>query len=106
MYSRPNRVEFVIPSKYRSSDLDFAFQKNSWSTLYVPHGPPPRSGHASVVTPQSGGSIYIHGGEFSSKNGESFYHYKDFWCLTVDGKNSKWEEIKVKFLVFQANLGD
>ena len=62
----------------------------------MPHGPPPRSGHASVVTPQSGGSIYIHGGEFSSKNGESFYHYKDFWCLTVDGKNSKWEEIKVK----------
>ena len=66
----------------------------------MPHGPPPRSGHASVVTPQSGGSIYIHGGEFSSKNGESFYHYKDFWCLTVDGKNSKWEEIKVKISVF------
>ena len=70
-------------------------QKASWSTLFVPHGPPPRSGHVSVATPQSGGSIYIHGGEYSSKSGESFYHYKDFWCLTIDGKNSKWEEIKV-----------
>ena len=73
-----------------------SFQKASWSTLFVPHGPPPRSGHISVATPQAGGSIYIHGGEYSSKTGESFYHYKDVWCLSIDGKNSKWEEIKAK----------
>ena len=38
----------------------------------------------------------IHGGEYSSKNGETFYHYKDMWALSLDGKKSKWEEIKVK----------
>jgi len=74
----------------------FNLKKASWSTLFVPHGPPPRSGHISVATPQAGGSIYIHGGEYSSKTGESFYHYKDVWCLSIDGKNSKWEEIKAK----------
>lgn len=74
----------------------YNLKKESWSHLFVPHGPPPRSGHASVAVPQSGGAIFVHGGEYSSKNGESFYHYKDFWRLTIDGKNSKWEEIKTK----------
>ena len=72
------------------------FQKNSWTNIFVPGGPAPRSGHASVSVPQGGGLIYIHGGEFSSKNGESFYHYKDMWQLSIDGKKSNWEEVKSK----------
>jgi len=74
----------------------YNIKKDSWSKLFVPHGPAPRSGHASAVSPQGGGQIWIHGGEFSSKNGEQFYHYKDFWCLSLDGKKSTWEEVKVK----------
>lgn len=51
---------------------------------------------AFAMCPQGGGQLYLHGGEFSSKNGENFHHFKDLWCLKVDGKNSKWEEIKAK----------
>ena len=64
--------------------------------MFVPHGPTPRSSMAFAMCPQGGGQLYLHGGEFSSKNGENFHHFKDLWCLKVDGKNSKWEEIKAK----------
>ncbi|XP_041519261.1 uncharacterized protein LOC121455699 [Microtus oregoni] len=46
----------------------------------------------AVVVPQSGGQLWVFGGEFASPDGEQFYHYKDLWVLHLATKT--WEQIR------------
>ncbi|KAK7891963.1 hypothetical protein WMY93_023926 [Mugilogobius chulae] len=78
---------------YLYNDLFFYnIKKNTWVKSEIPNPPPPRCAHQAVVVPQSGGQLWIFGGEFASPNGEQFYHYKDLWVLHL--ATSTWENIK------------
>ncbi|KAM9377321.1 kelch domain-containing protein 4 [Pholidichthys leucotaenia] len=70
----------------------YNIKKNSWVKSEIPNCPPPRCSHQAVVVPQSGGQLWIFGGEFASPNGEQFYHYKDLWVLHL--ATLTWENIK------------
>ena len=72
----------------------FNIKKQEWTKLFIPNPPPPRCAHQAVITPNDGGQLWIFGGEFSSQNGNQFYHYKDLWCLNL--KTRVWEEITGK----------
>eukprot|EP00039_Didymoeca_costata_P006133 m.87690 g.87690 ORF g.87690 m.87690 type:complete len:506 (+) comp13126_c0_seq2:54-1571(+) len=75
----------------------FSISKNHWRRITVPNPPHPRSGHQAVVTPGSEGSMFIFGGEFTSPSGNEFYHFKDFWRISL-GSDRKlgWEKIEAK----------
>uniref|UniRef100_A0A8C5D0Z7 Kelch domain-containing protein 4 n=1 Tax=Gouania willdenowi TaxID=441366 RepID=A0A8C5D0Z7_GOUWI len=78
---------------YLYNDLFFYnIKKNSWVKSEIPNPPPPRCSHQAVVVPQSGGQLWVFGGEFASPNGEQFYHYKDLWVLHL--ATHTWENIK------------
>lgn len=83
----------------------FNTKKETWSQVFVPNPPPPRSGHQAIITPTNGGEMWVFGGEFSSPSGNQFYHYKDLWVLnlkdlikdkTASNTTSKWEQISAK----------
>ena len=69
----------------------YNIKKNSWLKLSTPLAPPPRCSHQAVVVAQSGGQMWIFGGEFASPTQSQFYHYKDLWCYHVQEK--KWEKV-------------
>ena len=46
----------------------YSIKRNEWKHLLIPNTPPPRSSHQAVAVPQSGGSLFIFGGEFSSSD--------------------------------------
>ncbi|CAJ1057528.1 PREDICTED: kelch domain-containing protein 4 [Xyrichtys novacula] len=78
---------------YMYNDLFFYnIKKKSWIKSEIPNPPPPRCSHQAVVAPQSGGQLWVFGGEFASPNGEQFYHYKDLWVLHL--ATHTWENIK------------
>ncbi|XP_041651956.1 kelch domain-containing protein 4 [Cheilinus undulatus] len=78
---------------YMYNDLFFYnIKKKSWVKSEIPNPPPPRCSHQAVVVPQSGGQLWVFGGEFGSPNGEQFYHYKDLWVLHL--ATYAWENIK------------
>lgn len=70
----------------------YNIRKNSWSKMDIPGPPPRRCAHQAVVVSQSGGQLWVFGGEFASPDGEHFYHYKDLWVLHLTPKT--WEQIK------------
>ena len=75
--------------------------KEHWVQVNVPNPPPPRCGHQAIISPNNGGELWVFGGEFSSPNGNQFYHYKDLWLLNLKSLSSKepgcqWEQISAK----------
>ncbi|KAJ1567483.1 hypothetical protein HK405_005804 [Cladochytrium tenue] len=70
--------------------LVYNVEKDAWRRIQSPTTPPPRSSHQLVVTPAGRGFLF--GGEFTSPNQTTFFHYKDFWSL--DFKTYAWEKIE------------
>ncbi|XP_069196076.1 kelch domain-containing protein 4 isoform X2 [Procambarus clarkii] len=74
------------------NDLFFyTIKQNRWLKVSSPGGPPPRSGHQAVALSQSGGQLWIFGGEFTSHTQAQFYHFKDLWVFHFNSK--RWEKI-------------
>ncbi|KAH7345317.1 hypothetical protein B0J17DRAFT_712916 [Rhizoctonia solani] len=69
-------------------------EKNEWRLYTSPTSPSPRSAHAVVASPASGGQLFLFGGEFSSLNQTTFHHYRDFWVFSIETKS--WERIETK----------
>ncbi|KAF9078054.1 hypothetical protein BDP27DRAFT_1388596 [Rhodocollybia butyracea] len=69
-------------------------EKDEWRKFVSPTCPGPRSAHAIAVTPAGGGKLFIFGGEFSSQNQTTFYHYRDFWCFDIS--THTWDRIETK----------
>ncbi|GAA6002195.1 Kel3p [Rhodotorula paludigena] len=68
--------------------------KNEWRRFTSPTQPSPRAAHAAAVTVAGGGRLWIHGGEYSAPNQNSFYHYHDLWSFSFD--SNSWERWEVK----------
>ncbi|TNY22711.1 hypothetical protein DMC30DRAFT_123277 [Rhodotorula diobovata] len=68
--------------------------KNEWRRFTSPTQPSPRAAHAAAVTTAGGGRLWIHGGEYSAPNQNSFYHYHDLWSFSFD--TNSWERWDVK----------
>ena len=45
----------------------------------------------SVVSSQSGGQLWIFGGEYASPSESQFYHYRDLWLFHFATK--RWEKV-------------
>ncbi|KAE9399333.1 galactose oxidase [Gymnopus androsaceus JB14] len=69
-------------------------EKDEWRKFVSPTCPGPRSAHAVVATASGGGKLFLFGGEFSSQNQTTFYHYRDFWVFDI-GTHS-WDRIETK----------
>ncbi|GAA5846086.1 hypothetical protein JCM9279_004781 [Rhodotorula babjevae] len=68
--------------------------KNEWRRFTSPTQPSPRAAHAAAVTVAGGGRLWVHGGEYSAPNQNSFYHYHDLWSFSFD--TNSWERWEVK----------
>lgn len=74
------------------NDLFFyTIKQNRWLKVTSPGGPAPRSGHQAVAVSQSGGQLWVFGGEFTSLTQSQFYHFKDLWVFYFNSK--RWEKI-------------
>ncbi|KAJ4484495.1 hypothetical protein C8R41DRAFT_885228 [Lentinula lateritia] len=69
-------------------------EKDEWRKFVSPTCPGPRSAHAVAVTAAGGGKLFLFGGEFSSQNQTTFYHYRDFWCFDIS--THSWDRIETK----------
>ncbi|XP_076649056.1 kelch domain-containing protein 4 [Halictus rubicundus] len=69
----------------------YNINKNEWTVVKAPGGPPPRCGHQMVATQTNKGELWVFGGEFSSPSESQFYHYKDLWVYRIGDR--KWEKI-------------
>ncbi|KAJ4466274.1 galactose oxidase [Lentinula aciculospora] len=69
-------------------------EKDEWRKFISPTCPGPRSAHAVAVTAAGGGKLFLFGGEFSSQNQTTFYHYRDFWCFDI--ATHSWDRIDTK----------
>jgi hypothetical protein len=76
--------------------LLFYPNKAEWRRLTLPNPPPPRSAHQAWATGGGDAALFVFGGEFTSPNGSSFYHYSDFWKLPlgVPLADMAWEKIE------------
>ncbi|KAG7161670.1 Kelch domain-containing protein 4-like [Homarus americanus] len=85
--------EYFNGSKsFMYNDLFFyTIKQNRWHKVTSPGSPPPRSGHQAVALSQSGGQLWIFGGEFTSATQSQFYHFKDLWVFHFSSK--RWEKI-------------
>ncbi|KAI8915871.1 hypothetical protein EDD86DRAFT_174584, partial [Gorgonomyces haynaldii] len=70
----------------------YNIDKQEWKRYIIPNGPQPRSSHQTVITNQ--GLLFVWGGEFTSPNETSYFHYKDFWMM--DLKTLVWEKIETR----------
>ena len=89
--------------------LIYNLKRGEWSSIRSPAGPPPRSSHQvsisvfiaqcvaklfyvqAVAVSQSGGQLWVFGGEFTSPTESQFYHYKDLWCFHFSSR--RWEKV-------------
>ncbi|KIK70141.1 hypothetical protein GYMLUDRAFT_34611 [Collybiopsis luxurians FD-317 M1] len=69
-------------------------EKDEWKKFVSPTCPGPRSAHAVAATTAGGGKLFLFGGEFSSQNQTTFYHYRDFWCFDISTQS--WDRIETK----------
>ncbi|KAF5390119.1 hypothetical protein D9757_003805 [Collybiopsis confluens] len=69
-------------------------EKDEWRNFVSPTCPGPRSAHAVATTTSGGGKLFLFGGEFSSQNQTTFYHYRDFWCFDIS--THSWDRIDTK----------
>ncbi|KAK0449028.1 galactose oxidase [Desarmillaria tabescens] len=69
-------------------------EKDEWRRFVSKICPGPRSAHAVVASPSSGGKIFLFGGEFSSLHQNTFHHYRDFWCFDIT--THSWDRIDTK----------
>ena len=71
--------------------LVYNTKRKEWTQIKSPAGPPPRCSHQAIITTQSGGQLWIFGGEYVSPSESQFYHYKDLWCYHFVSR--RWEKI-------------
>jgi len=71
--------------------LIFNTKRKDWTEIKSPAGPAPRSSHQAVMTAQSGGQLWIFGGEFASASESQFHHYRDLWVFHFASK--RWEKV-------------
>ena len=71
--------------------LIYNTKRRDWTQIKSPAGPPPRSSHQSVMTAQSGGQLWMFGGEFASASESQFHHYRDLWVFHFASK--RWEKV-------------
>jgi len=71
--------------------LVYNIKRSEWTQIKSPAGPPPRSSHQACIVSQSGGQLWVFGGEFTSPTESQFYHYKDLWCFHFASK--RWEKV-------------
>ena len=45
----------------------------------------------AIMTAQSGGQLWIFGGEFASASESQFHHYRDLWVFHFSSK--RWEKV-------------
>ena len=57
-----------------------------------PGGPASRCSHQTVMTSQSGGQMWVFGGEYASPSETQFHHYKDLWCYHFASR--RWEKVR------------
>ncbi|KAK0190088.1 galactose oxidase [Armillaria mellea] len=69
-------------------------EKDEWRKFVSKTCPGPRSAHAVVASPASGGKLFLFGGEFSSLHQNTFHHYRDFWCFDIT--THSWDRIDTK----------
>ncbi|KAJ3979502.1 galactose oxidase [Lentinula detonsa] len=69
-------------------------EKDEWRKFVSPTCPGPRSAHAVATTAAGGGKLFLFGGEFSSQNQTTFYHYRDFWCFDI--ATHSWDRIDIR----------
>jgi len=71
--------------------LIFNTKRRDWTQIKSPAGPPPRSSHQAIMTAQSGGQLWLFGGEFASASESQFHHYRDLWVFHFASK--RWEKV-------------
>jgi len=71
--------------------LFYDLKRREWKQVKSPAGPPPRCSHQAVVSAQSGGQMWVFGGEYASPSESQFHHYKDLWVYHFASK--RWEKI-------------
>merc|ERR1712029_156110 len=77
-----------------NNDLVFYdIKRREWKEVRSPGGPPPRCSHQAVVSAQSGGQMWVFGGEYASPSETQFHHYRDLWVYHFASK--RWEKIPV-----------
>ncbi|XP_006817339.1 kelch domain-containing protein 4-like [Saccoglossus kowalevskii] len=98
--AHPDKEELILfggeffngKQTFMYNDLYFYnIKKNSWTLVKIPNAPPPRCSHQAVGVAQSGGQLWMFGGEFASPTQSKFHHYKDLWILHLSEK--RWEKI-------------
>ncbi|KAJ3974343.1 galactose oxidase [Lentinula raphanica] len=86
---------YAIDSRIKYNDVfRYTPEKDEWRKFVSPTCPGPRSAHAVVTTAANGGKLFLFGGEFSSQNQTTFYHYRDFWCFDIS--THSWDRIDTK----------
>jgi len=85
--------EFYSGNKTKMFNDLFIFntKRKDWTQIKSPAGPPPRSSHQAIMTAQSGGQLWIFGGEFASASESQFHHYRDLWVFHFSSK--RWEKV-------------
>ena len=80
-------------------DTQLSNRNTSMVQLFVPPvqvkspgGPASRCSHQSVMTSQSGGQMWVFGGEYASPSETQFHHYKDLWCYHFGSR--RWEKVR------------
>ena len=73
--------------------LFYDIKRKEWKQVKSPAGPPPRCSHQAVATAQSGGQLWVFGGEYASPSESQFHHYKDLWVYHFASK--RWEKIPI-----------
>ncbi|KIP05934.1 hypothetical protein PHLGIDRAFT_517119 [Phlebiopsis gigantea 11061_1 CR5-6] len=87
-FSEDNKAHFY------NDVFRYSPEKDEWRKFVSPTCPGPRSAHAVVASPVSGGKLFLFGGEFSSLNQATFHHYRDFWCFDI--ATHSWDRIETK----------
>jgi len=71
--------------------LFYDIKRGDWKQVKSPGAPPPRCSHQAVVSAQSGGQMWVFGGEYASPSETQFHHYRDLWVYHFATK--RWEKI-------------
>ena len=56
--------------------LFYDIKRGDWKQVKSPGAPPPRCSHQAVVSAQSGGQMWVFGGEYASPSETQFHHYR------------------------------
>ena len=69
-------------------------QTSKWSRFSSAAIPPPRCSHQAVTRQRadSGGEMWVFGGEYVTPRNSEFYHFDDLWCF--DFAQLRWASVE------------